>query len=61
MADNDRGVRRIVHALTLIGMTVLVCGFVADAVWLLGIGGWMVIVAFLIEMIYRPGRPPGGG
>jgi hypothetical protein len=22
---------------------------------------WMVIVAFLIEMIYRPGRPSGGG
>jgi fatty acid desaturase len=61
MADNDHGVRRTVLALTLIATAVLVCGFLADSVWLLGIGVWMVIVAFLIEMIYRPGRPSGGG
>lgn len=59
-ADNDRGVRRVVLALTLTATVLLVCGFLADSVWLLGAGGWVVIVGFLIEMIYRPGRPPGG-
>ncbi|MGW0773523.1 hypothetical protein ACWD01_07650 [Streptomyces sp. NPDC002835] len=61
MADNDSGVRRTVLALTLIATALLVCGFLADSVWILGVGVWMVIVAFLIEMIYRPGRPSGGG
>jgi hypothetical protein len=60
-ADNDRGVRRVVLLLTLIATAVLVGGFLTESVWLLGVGGWVVIVAFLIEMIYRPGGPPGGG
>ncbi|MCY0953621.1 hypothetical protein OG756_35375 [Streptomyces sp. NBC_01310] len=38
-----------------IGAAVLVtAGVLAEWWWLIGIGVWMLIAAFLLEMIYRP-------
>lgn len=40
--------------LTSGGMALIAAGVVAEWWWLLGIGVWMIIAAFLLEMIYRP-------
>jgi hypothetical protein len=38
-----------------IGAVVLIAGgALADWIWLIGIGAWMLIAAGLLEMIYRP-------
>ncbi|MFD6912238.1 hypothetical protein ACFWB2_10490 [Streptomyces virginiae] len=50
----DRSIRRTVLALGAAGLTVIAVGAVLDALWLLGIGVWGVIVAMLIELVYRP-------
>ncbi|MFF3013690.1 hypothetical protein [Streptomyces sp. NPDC057939] len=50
----DRGVRRAVLAVGSGGLTVIGAGLVLDALWLLGCGVWGVIVAFAVEVIYRP-------
>ncbi|MGN9795722.1 hypothetical protein ACTMTU_32105 [Streptomyces sp. OZ13] len=55
----DRRIRWAVLALTLTATALIIGGFLARAVWLIGIGAWLVIAAFLLEMIYRPGRYPG--
>lgn len=59
-AGNDRGVRLAIYALSLAGAILIVYGFLIDAGWLIGIGGWMVIAGVIVELLYRPGRPPGG-
>ncbi|MCY0928975.1 hypothetical protein OTB20_22715 [Streptomyces sp. H27-H1] len=41
-------------ALTLGGGTLVAGGAAAAWWWLLGIGVWMIIAAFLMELIYRP-------
>ncbi|MFC4469292.1 hypothetical protein ACFPH6_33070 [Streptomyces xiangluensis] len=39
----------------MIGAVVLgTAGALADWLWLIGIGAWMLIAAGLLEMIYRP-------
>ncbi|MCT7353060.1 hypothetical protein N4P33_12870 [Streptomyces sp. 15-116A] len=39
----------------VIGSAVLVTGgALADSIWLIGIGAWLLIAAGLLEMIYRP-------
>ncbi|MFJ7199480.1 MULTISPECIES: hypothetical protein [unclassified Streptomyces] len=50
----DRRMRRNVRALGTAGLTVIVVGAVLEAQWLLGIGVWALIIAMLIELIYRP-------
>ncbi|GGT58447.1 hypothetical protein GCM10010271_72470 [Streptomyces kurssanovii] len=60
VAGNARGLRLAIYALSLAGATLMVCGLLIEAGWLVGIGGWMVIAAVLIAFLYRPGRPPGG-
>ncbi|MGW0750649.1 hypothetical protein [Streptomyces sp. NPDC002587] len=50
----DRGIRRTVLALGVAGLTVIATGAVLDALWLLGIGGWGVIAAMVLELVYRP-------
>ncbi|MFV0126671.1 hypothetical protein ACLGI4_02965 [Streptomyces sp. HMX112] len=46
--------RRIVAALLLWALALIVAGALADWLWLIGLGAWALIAAFLIEMIYRP-------
>lgn len=42
----------------MIGSVVLVTGgALADWMWLIGIGAWMLIAAGPLEMIYRPSLP----
>jgi hypothetical protein len=60
VAGNARVLRLAICALSMAGATLIICGLLIEAGWLLGIGGWMVIAAVLIEFLYRPGRPPGG-
>ncbi|PGH50530.1 hypothetical protein CRI70_11580 [Streptomyces sp. Ru87] len=50
----DLGVRRSVHLLTVTAATLIAAGALLRAMWLIGIGAWVLISAFLIEMIYRP-------
>lgn len=39
----------------MIGSVVLITGgALADWMWLIGIGAWLLIAAGLLEMIYRP-------
>ncbi|MFD3761068.1 hypothetical protein [Streptomyces sp. NPDC058622] len=46
--------RRRILTLTLVAAAMAAAGAVAGWWWLLGIGVWVLITAFLIEMIYRP-------
>ncbi|MFE6041244.1 hypothetical protein [Streptomyces sp. NPDC056452] len=46
--------KRLLHALLSAATVLIVVGFLAESLWLLGIGAWMLIGALLIEMIYRP-------
>ncbi|MFJ7587466.1 hypothetical protein ACIQZO_08700 [Streptomyces sp. NPDC097617] len=50
----DRHVRRTMLALGTAGLALICVGTILDALWLLGIGVWAVIVAMLIELVYRP-------
>ncbi|MFJ3722859.1 hypothetical protein ACIPYQ_09850 [Streptomyces sp. NPDC090045] len=50
----DRGIRRTVLALGAAGLTVIATGAVLEALWLLGIGVWVVMAAMGIELVYRP-------
>ncbi|MEE1770890.1 hypothetical protein PUR34_22795 [Streptomyces sp. JV185] len=50
----DRRMRRNVRALGTAGLTVIVVGAVLEAHWLLGIGVWALIIAMLIDLVYRP-------
>ncbi|MFD7264014.1 hypothetical protein [Streptomyces sp. NPDC059874] len=50
----DRRMRLRIIALMLCAAAMITAGLAAEWWWLLGIGVWTVIVAFLMEMIYRP-------
>ncbi|MEU2130655.1 hypothetical protein [Streptomyces sp. NPDC018352] len=50
----DHGMRRTVLALGTGGPTVIAIGAVLEARWLLGIGVWGLIIAILIDLVYRP-------
>ncbi|MFD4246801.1 hypothetical protein ACFWP3_35200 [Streptomyces sp. NPDC058525] len=50
----DRAIRRAVLGLGSGGLAVIATGAYLDALWLLGLGVWAVIVAMLIELVYRP-------
>ncbi|MFF2014167.1 hypothetical protein ACFVWY_34600 [Streptomyces sp. NPDC058195] len=50
----DRGMRRNVRALGAAGLTVIAVGALLETQWLLGIGVWALIIAILIDLIYRP-------
>ncbi|MFE7107989.1 hypothetical protein ACFU9W_17060 [Streptomyces sp. NPDC057600] len=50
----DRGMRRNVLALGTAGLTVIAVGALLEALWLLGIGVWALIIAMMIDLIYRP-------
>ncbi|MDJ0463831.1 hypothetical protein [Streptomyces sp. H27-C3] len=50
----ESGMRRIVIALTLSAVALVAAGGLTDRMWLLGLGVWALIAAFMIEMIYRP-------
>ncbi|KOX22459.1 MULTISPECIES: hypothetical protein [unclassified Streptomyces] len=50
----DRRVRRISVALAAAVVPVGALGVIADSMWLLGVGAWLLIVAFLMELVYRP-------
>ncbi|WP_158520050.1 hypothetical protein [Streptomyces ambofaciens] len=54
LPSGDRDMRRLLHALLLATPVLLTVGFLTDMLWLLGIGAWTLIVALLIEVIYRP-------
>lgn len=51
---SDRGMKRLLYALLLPATVLIVVGSLTEALWLLGIGAWMLIGALLIELIYRP-------
>ncbi|MEV4192993.1 hypothetical protein [Streptomyces toxytricini] len=53
-AAPDRRMRLRVIALVLCGAVTITVGAVSEWWWLLGIGVWAVIAAFLTELIYRP-------
>ncbi|MFE7472347.1 hypothetical protein ACFU98_14565 [Streptomyces sp. NPDC057575] len=46
--------RRNVLALGTAGLTVIAVGALLEALWLLGIGVWALIIAMMIDLIYRP-------
>lgn len=46
--------RRIVAALLLLALALVTASAFTDWLWLIGLGAWALIAAFLIEMIYRP-------
>ncbi|MEU9378531.1 hypothetical protein AB0D94_32920 [Streptomyces sp. NPDC048255] len=50
----DRRMRLRIIVLTLGAAAMITAGLATEWWWLLGIGVWTVIVAFLMEMIYRP-------
>ncbi|MGP3690241.1 hypothetical protein ACTVZO_37040 [Streptomyces sp. IBSNAI002] len=50
----DRAIRRAVLGLGTIGLVVIAAGACLEAFWLLGLGVWAVIVAMLMELVYRP-------
>ncbi|MFB6843043.1 hypothetical protein [Streptomyces sp. NPDC056361] len=50
----DRRVRRRSVTLTFGAVVVSALGVVADAMWLLGGGAWLLIAAILLELVYRP-------
>ncbi|GEB55532.1 hypothetical protein GCM10017674_79290 [Streptomyces gardneri] len=50
----DRRMRRMSLSLAAAGLPVCVLGVVYDAMWLLGVGAWLLIAAVLIELVYRP-------
>ncbi|WP_338897685.1 hypothetical protein WBG99_20520 [Streptomyces sp. TG1A-60] len=54
LSGPDHGMRRIEYALFLAAALLGTAGALSDALWLLGIAAWVLIVAGLIEMIYRP-------
>ncbi|MFF3287404.1 hypothetical protein [Streptomyces sp. NPDC003023] len=59
VTEADRGIRRAVYTLGLAASVLILCGSVFNAVWVLGIGGWLMAAAFVVELVYRPGRLPG--
>ncbi|GAA1333007.1 hypothetical protein GCM10009647_074000 [Streptomyces sanglieri] len=50
----DRGMRRNVLALGTAGLTDIAIGALLETQWLLGIGVWGLIIAMMIDLIYRP-------
>ncbi|WP_328741337.1 hypothetical protein OHA91_39470 (plasmid) [Streptomyces erythrochromogenes] len=50
----DRRMRLRITILTLGAIAMIVAGAAAEWWWLLGIGVWTMIVAFVTELIYRP-------
>ncbi|MGW0556767.1 hypothetical protein ACWDZ6_21625 [Streptomyces sp. NPDC002926] len=51
--SHDRSLRRCLVGLTLLAALV-VAGALVDSLWLIGIGAWVLIGAFLTELTYRP-------
>ena len=52
--DPARGLRRIQYGLFLLTAALGTAGFLTESMWLMGLAAWALIVAGLIEMIYRP-------
>lgn len=50
----DHGTRRNVLALGTAGLTIIAIGALLEAQWLLGMGVWALIIAMVIELVYRP-------
>ncbi|MGW7458386.1 hypothetical protein [Streptomyces sp. NPDC054797] len=50
----DRRMRIKIITLILCALAMIAAGAAAEWWWLLGIGVWAVILAFLAEMVYRP-------
>lgn len=50
----DHRMRLRIIVLTLGATAMITAGVATEWWWLLGIGVWTVIVAFLTELIYRP-------
>ncbi|MFC9820484.1 hypothetical protein ACFWG6_35390 [Streptomyces erythrochromogenes] len=50
----ERRMRLKIISLALCGAAVIAAGATAQWWWLLGIGVWVLVAAFLMEMIYRP-------
>ncbi|MEI5034951.1 hypothetical protein RB201_26575 [Streptomyces sp. S1A(2023)] len=46
--------RRAVHAMVLIAVALIALGASTGTWWVLGVGVWVLIAAFLTELIYRP-------
>ena len=52
--QSERGTRRAVNATMLIAVALIALGGSTDTWWVLGVGVWVLIAAFLTELIYRP-------
>ncbi|MFD0140901.1 MULTISPECIES: hypothetical protein [unclassified Streptomyces] len=50
----DSRMRRMSLSLAAAALAVSVLGVAYDALWLLGVGAWLLIAAVLIELVYRP-------
>ncbi|MEU3431723.1 hypothetical protein [Streptomyces gardneri] len=50
----DRRMRRMSLSLAATALPVSVLGVAYGSLWLLGVGAWLLIAAFLIELVYRP-------
>lgn len=50
----DHHVRRRSVTLTSGAFVAIAVGVVADTMWLLGGGAWLLIAAILLELVYRP-------
>jgi len=52
--QSERGIKRSVYAMVSIAVALITLGGSAETWWILGVGVWVLITAFLIELIYRP-------
>ncbi|MFJ3939765.1 hypothetical protein ACIPYR_20300 [Streptomyces parvus] len=50
----DRGVLVAVRVSGLIGLAAITAGALSSTMWIVGVGVWAMIAAFLTELVYRP-------
>jgi general stress protein CsbA len=49
-----RHLKRYIAALLLLAAALIAAGFVTELFWLVGVGVWALIVAFLLEFTFSP-------
>ncbi|MER5962302.1 hypothetical protein [Streptomyces sp. NPDC002057] len=52
--SSDSSMRRLSLSLAAAALPVGFLGVAHSAVWVLGVGAWLLIAAVLIELVYRP-------
>ncbi|MFI5743490.1 hypothetical protein ACIA9I_34610 [Streptomyces anulatus] len=50
----DRGVLVAVRVSGFVGLASIAAGALSSTMWIVGVGVWAMIAAFLTELVYRP-------